>query len=231
MLIYIQMYSIRSFLLRMETLGFVLRHISPVALVMIFLLFASDHLVLARLGVEYQMALGNPDGASTNTNSRTKFLINQRAQYAISYNDDTHQPNWVSWSYSLSDDGTQARTDNWKEEELLPTGYLRIATASFGTNYGVGYDRGHMCPSADRTKDLTNNQVTFRMSNIIPQASANNQGLWGDFEGYCRLQATNNVDNENLIISGPANFSGLTLSNGMAIPRLVWKIAVVISNA
>lgn len=171
------------------------------------------------------MALGNPDSASTNSTSRTKFLINARAQYAISYNDDTHQANWVSWSYSLDDDGTQARTDAWAKEELLPAGYLQIGTATFGT----GWDRGHMTPSADRTKDLTNNQVTFRMSNIIPQASQNNQGLWGNFEDYCRAMAAGG--DEILIVSGPAQFNGTRLGNQMAIPGSVWKIAVEIPNA
>lgn len=224
------MLPIRRFLLRMGSGRFYSAKILPLLIGLMVFSVASP--ALARLGVEYQMALGNPDGASTDTNSRTKFLINQRAQYAISFNDDTHQPNWVSWSYSFSDDGTQSRTDYWREEELLPSGYLKIGISAFGTNYGVGYDRGHMCPSADRTKDLTNNQVTFRMSNIIPQASQNNQGLWRNFEDYCRTMATtNSADNEILIITGPANFSGLFLSNGMAIPQKVWKIAVVVSNA
>ena len=179
----------------------------------------------ARLGTQYQMPLGNPDGASTNTASRTKYLINKRAQYVMSYNDDTHQANWVGWSYSTSDDGTQARTDYWQKEELLPAGYLQIGTATFGT----GWDRGHMTPSADRTKDLTNNQLTFRMSNIIPQASQNNQGLWANFEDYCRSLAANN--NEIVIISGPSQFTGSRLGNQMSVPGSVWKIAVILSNA
>jgi DNA/RNA endonuclease G (NUC1) len=179
----------------------------------------------ARLGPQFQMPLGNPDGASTNSASRTKFLINQRAQYVISYNDNTHQANWVGWSYSLADDGNQARTDFWQTEELLPAGYLKIGTATFGT----GWDRGHMTPSADRTKDLTNNQVTFRMSNIIPQASQNNQGLWANFETYCRNMAADG--DEVVIISGPAQFNGSRLNNQMSIPGSVWKIAVEIPNA
>lgn len=179
----------------------------------------------ARLGPDYQMPLGNPDGASTNPLSRTKFLIKQRAQYVISYNDDTHQANWVGWSYSLADNGTQARTDAWATEELLPSGYLKIGTATFGT----GWDRGHMTPSADRTKDLTNNQVTFRMSNIIPQASQNNQGLWANFEDYCRTMAADG--DEVVIISGPAQFSGSRLNNQMSVPGSVWKIAVEIPDA
>jgi DNA/RNA endonuclease G (NUC1) len=178
-----------------------------------------------RLGPQYQMPLGNPDGASTNSASRTKFLINQRAQYVISYNDNTHQANWVGWSYSLADNGSQTRTDAWAKEELLPAGYLQIGTATFGT----GWDRGHMTPSADRTKDLTNNQLTFRMSNIIPQASQNNQGLWANFEDYCRTMAADG--DEVVIISGPAQFSGSRLNNQMSIPGSVWKIAVEIPNA
>lgn len=71
-------------------------------------------------------------------------------------------------------------------EDLLPSGYLRIGTATFGSSLvngtTISWDRGHMAPSADRTQSLVANQATFRMSNIIPQASANNQGLWANFE-------------------------------------------------
>ncbi len=183
----------------------------------------------ARIGVDYQMALGNPDGATNNSTSRTKFLINQRSQYAISYNDDTHQPNWVSWSYSVDDGGSQVRTDAWAVEELLPSGYLKIGTSTFGTSYGISWDRGHMTPSADRNKDLTNNQATFRMSNIIPQADANNQGLWAQFESYCRGLASGG--SEVLIISGPSAFTGNRIGNSMSVPGSVWKIAVVVPNA
>jgi DNA/RNA endonuclease G (NUC1) len=178
----------------------------------------------ARLGVEFQAALGNPDGAVTDAASRTRYLI-QRGQYVISYNDDTHQANWVSWSYSLSDDGPASRTDAWAVEELLPAGFLKIGTATFGT----GWDRGHMTPSADRLKTTADNTFTFRMSNIIPQASQNNQGLWNNFENYCRSMAADG--DEVLVISGPAQFTGSRLGNQMSVPGSVWKIAVEIPNA
>ena len=182
----------------------------------------------ARVGLSYQTALGNPDGAVTDAASRTKYLI-QRAQYHLSYNDNTHQANWVSWSYSSADDGTQPRTDAWAVEELLPSGYLRIGTSTFGTSFGISWDRGHMTPSADRTLNFTDNAATFRMSNIIPQADANNQGLWAQFETYCRGLAAGG--NEVLIISGPSEFTGNRIPNSMSVPGSVWKIAVVIPNA
>ena len=182
----------------------------------------------ARLGVEYQMALGNPSGATTDPLVRTNYLIS-RSQFVLSYNDDTHQANWVSWSYSLADDGTQSRTDVWAVEELLPSGYLKIGTSTFGTYNGISLDRGHMCPSADRTTTYNDNAVLFRMSNIIPQASSNNQGLWAQFENYCRTLAAGG--SEILIICGPSEFTGARISNQMAMPGSVWKIAVVIPNA
>ncbi len=192
-----------------------------ICILCLLLLTAVSH---ARLGVEYQAPLGNPDGAVTDAASRTKYLI-QRTQFAISYNDDTHQANWVSWSYSLSDNGSASRTDAWAVEELLPSTFLKIGTATFGT----GWDRGHMCPSADRLKSTEDNESTFRMSNIIPQASQNNQGLWANFESYCRSMAADG--DEVLVISGPSQFTGSRLANQMSIPSSVWKIAVEIPNA
>lgn len=193
----------------------------------------------ARIGIDLQAPLGNPDGALTNSSSRTKFLI-KRAQFNLSYNDDTHQANWVSWSITTNGLGTVGRTDAWAVEDLLPSGYLRIGTATFGSSVingaTISWDRGHMAPSADRTQSTQDNEATFRMSNIIPQASANNQGLWAQFEDYCRTLAQNN--NEVLIISGPGDFDkdgnaqiDARISNQMAVPGSVWKIAVVVPNA
>ncbi|MBU6182465.1 MAG: DNA/RNA non-specific endonuclease [Verrucomicrobia bacterium] len=144
-----------------------------------------------------------------------------RDQFVLSYNDNTRQANWVGWSLSNADRGATDRTDAWSVETMLPSGYLRVGTAAFGT----GWDRGHMAPSADRTLSYADNAATFVMSNIIPQASRNNQGLWGDFENYSR-QTLAADGSEVVIISGPSEFGGSMLSNGMAIPASVWKIAV-----
>ena len=182
----------------------------------------------SRVGTTFQSALGNPDGALTDAASRTKYLI-QRDQYHLSYNDDTHQANWVSWSYSTADSGSQQRTDAWAVEELLPSGFLRIGTSTFGTHFGIQWDRGHMTPSADRTLNFTDNAATFRMSNIIPQASVNNQGLWAQFETYCRGLAAGG--NEVLLITGPSQFTGNRIPNSMSVPGSVWKIAVIVPNA
>lgn len=197
----------------------VLNHCVAFALVLAFTVATSS----ARIGVEFQMALGNPSGAATDAALRTNYLI-ARGQYALSYNDDTHQANWVSWSYNSPDTGSSGRTDAWAEETALPSGYLRIGISTFGS----GWDRGHMCPSGDRTLSVADNEFTFRMSNMIPQASLNNQGLWATFESYCRSLSSDG--SEILIVSGPSNFSGATISNGMQIPGSVWKVALKVPD-
>ena len=47
------------------------------------------------------------------------------------------------------------------------------------TSYsGSGFDRGHNCPSADRTGSTADNTATFLMTNMMPQAPTNNQQTW-----------------------------------------------------
>ena len=180
---------------------------------------------LARLGVEYQMALGNPSDASTNVLIKTNYLM-ARNQYALSYNNTNRQANWASWSYSIDDIGADvARTDAFAADTDLPSDYSRVSSATFGGDW----DRGHICPSEDRVASTNDNVMTFRMSNMMPQASANNRGPWARLEAYCRELAADG--SEVLVTAGPAQFTGTFLANGMAIPGAVWKVAVVVTNA
>jgi len=97
-----------------------------------------------------------------------------------------------------------------------------------------GFDRGHMCPSADRTGSTTDNAATFMMTNIIPQAPYNNQITWAAVENYCR--ALVDAGNELYIISGPYGQGGTgtygtynTIStHSIVVPSYVWKIIVVL---
>ena len=48
----------------------------------------------------------------------------------------------------------------------LPKGFAKVST---GVYTGSGFDRGHLCPSADRADQETNNDPTFYLTNIIPE--------------------------------------------------------------
>jgi endonuclease G len=99
---------------------------------------------------------------------------------------------------------------------------------------GSGFDRGHNCPSADRTSSPENNAATFFMTNMMPQAPQNNQGAWGDLEEYTRsfLGA-----NEMYVICGSYGIGGtgnnggvtMTLDQGrITVPNRTWKVIVIL---
>jgi DNA/RNA endonuclease G (NUC1) len=170
-----------------------------------------------------QMQLGNPSNATANTNNHSHHLI-QRPVHAFDFNDSNGVPNWVSWNLTASDIGSSGRSPNFYVDTNLPPNFIWVGTGDYS---GSGYDRGHMCPSADRTDHASNNVAVFFMSNIIPQAPENNQGVWAQFEGYCRTLAQSG--NEVLITCGPSGFSGTRLPSGhVAIPSNIWKTIVVV---
>ena len=164
----------------------------------------------AAINTTLQMQLGNPSNATADPANHAHYLI-QRAQYAFDYDDTTRQTNWTSWDLTTADLGSTARQP-FIVDNTLPAGFYQVLTTDYS---GSGYDRGHMCPSGDRTITVADNQVTFYMSNMIPQAPDNNQGVWANFESECRTQA--NAGNEVLIICGPSIFSGATIASGVAI--------------
>lgn len=190
------------------------------------LLFAASFVpALATIDTALQMQLGNPSGATANTNNHTHYLV-QRPALAFDYNDSNGVPNWVSWDLTASDSGSVTRSQNFYVDTNLPPNFTWVGTGDYA---GSGYDRGHMCPSADRTDVVSNNLAVFYMSNIVPQTSENNSGVWAQFESYCR--SLSESSNEVLITCGPSGFDGSRLPSGKAaIPSNVWKTVVVVPN-
>src|SRR5215471_8016416 len=95
-----------------------------------------------------QMQLGNPSGATADTNNHSHYLI-QRTIEAIDYNDSRGQANWASWDLTSGDaNNAVPRQDSYATDTNLPANFYRVSDTEYG---GSGYDRGHLCPSADRT--------------------------------------------------------------------------------
>jgi uncharacterized repeat protein (TIGR01451 family) len=173
-----------------------------------------------------QMQLGNPSNATSNPTNHNYYLI-LRTVEAIDYSDNLGQPNWASWDLTSADLGNSGRTDAWVADTNLPPGFYQVPINAFS---GSAYDRGHMCPSADRTDTVADNELVFIMSNIIPQASLQNQNIWANFENYTR-QSLLPGGKELLIICGPSLFTTNKLNNNhVTIPGYTWKIVVVVPS-
>ncbi|RAK68222.1 DNA/RNA non-specific endonuclease [Hymenobacter edaphi] len=176
------------------------------------------------------LALGNPSGAVASTSYPTNYLMS-KSQYTLSYHRDRGVPNWVSWHLSSAWVGSTARQDNFAADATLPSGWYRVSTGSYT---GSGFDRGHNCPSADRTGSVADNSATFLMTNMMPQAPNNNQRAWANLENYCRTLI--NAGNELYIICGSYGTGGTgsagyktTLDAGrVTVPKRCWKVIVVL---
>ena len=165
------------------------------------------------------VALGAPSNASASTPD--DFLISRTA-YTLSFNRSRGIPNWVSWHLSAADLGPVER-GQFAPDPVIPKEWGRITPNDYRN---IGYDRGHMCPSGDRTKDKKINAETFMMTNIVPQAADNNQGPWADLEDYCRNLAKGG--NELYIVAGGAGPFSTVDDGKLAVPGSTWKVILVL---
>lgn len=168
------------------------------------------------------LTMGNPSNAATNVLQPTNYLM-EKSQYVLSYHRDNGRPNWVSWHLDTSWFGSTPRQDDFRADTTLPAGWYQVQATDYS---GSGYDRGHMCPSADRTKTVADNSSTFLMTNMIPQAPTNNQQTWANLESYSRTLA--NSGNELYVISGGQGTSGFVANGKVAVPAYTWKVIMVL---
>jgi len=184
-------------------------------------------------GDDSHLLLGNPNGAVANITSPNNYLMDQ-TYYTIAYNRDRGTPNWVSWHIKSSDIGSTSRTNDFRADSALPSGWYQVQNSSYS---GSGFDRGHNCPSGDRTSSTVANSSTFLMTNMIPQAPNNNQQTWEGLESYTRSLVS--AGNEVYVIAGSYGTGGTgsnggvtnTINNGnVTVPSNVWKIIVVLPN-
>lgn len=162
--------------------------------------------------------LGNPSNASDT--DENNFLVSHTG-YILSYNKSRGAANWVMWHLAKSDIGSADRSNAFAPDTLLQTSW-RIKPSDYT---GSGYDRGHMCPSADRSDAEANNIETFLMSNMQPQTPKLNRQTWRLLEEYTRAQVKKNQ--EAYIIAGCYGDKG-QIKNKVTIPTNCFKIIVLL---
>lgn len=140
--------------------------------------------------------------------------------YTLSYAEEFEQSYWVAYKLSRNQlYGDIDRTDDFREDPSIKTG-----SAELSDYRGSGYDRGHLCSSADQKGSLSSQSDTFYMSNMSPQNPSFNRGIWKETEETVR----NFADTENLVyvVTGPILTDGpyKTIgANEVAVPNYYYK--------
>jgi endonuclease G len=167
------------------------------------------------------LAAGNPSNASES--ERENYLILNSA-FAASYNDRKGTPDWVSWRLTKDDLGDALRQNDFRPDPTLPQGFSEINSSDYSSS---GYERGHLCPSADRASSDGINSLTFLMTNIAPQQHDLNGGPWEKLERYSRSMARR--DATLFILAGAYGSKG-KLKDKVSIPTNFWKVIVVVEG-
>ncbi|MBQ1948642.1 MAG: DNA/RNA non-specific endonuclease [Treponema sp.] len=175
---------------------------------------------------------GNPSPSGL---PESENYILEKKQFVISYNSETLCPNWVSWHLSALDLGDSGRSNDFRPDYSLPEKFYAVKKSDYQF-VKYGFDRGHVCPSADRSDSKENNSVTFLMTNMLPQCPDLNRIVWKDLESYERELASGG--NELYIIAGGAGKGGESQKgyfesiplDGMeiSVPAFCWKIILVL---
>ena len=105
--------------------------------------------------------------------------------YSLSYSEKYEQAEWVA--YELTDN--QLINNNFKRPYFEKDKKVKTQSAHYKNYKNSGYDKGHLCPAADREFSKEAYEETFLTSNISPQNHNFNSGIWNRLEQKTRYWA------------------------------------------
>ena len=161
-------------------------------------------------------------GNATNAGKDADNYLLARPQYTMSYNHSRGGSNWVAWHIDMQDLGSEGRSNNFRPDPDLPRDW-QITPTDYRSS---GYDRGHVCPSGDRTGSSEDNSATFYMSNMLPQTAELNREVWGDFENA--LRSIVRQGNEIYVVAGGSGEKERIGGGKVAVPKICWKVALIL---
>ena len=174
---------------------------------------------------------GNPSKATSDLANAENYLM-LKPQYVMSYSKNRNVANWAAWQLNKTWFGDAKRQNNFRPDPVLPKGWYKVTTRDYT---GSGFDRGHLVNSEDRGQSVETNSSTFLMTNIVPQAPDNNQGVWVQLEEFSRDLAK---EGKELYIVAGGHGTGGEGKNGqasllkgkIAVPATMWKVILVLDD-
>ena len=157
----------------------------------------------------------------------TGEIILKRMAYTTSYNKETRCPNWVAWKLTADHtDGNVKRINGYWEDEEVPK--PRATRADYKKS---GWSHGHMCPAGDNKWDEQAMRESNLLTNMCPQDSKLNSGLWNSVEADCRKWARKY--GEVYIVCGPVLMKGKHQTigrNKVVVPEAFFKVVLCLKG-
>ena len=150
--------------------------------------------------------------------------ILKRVAYTASYNSDLRIPNWVAWQLTGAHTEGKNKRAGVKFHEDTDVPMPRAVDFDYVWS---GYDRGHLCPSADNRWDATAQEQSFLLTNVCPQDHNLNVGDWHELENLCRKWAK--TYGSIYVVAGPVLFKGKHKTigkNKVTVPEAFFKVVL-----
>ena len=162
---------------------------------------------------------GKPGGEGT-------LLFNR--YYVVLHSDAYKVPLWSAYRLTPHDlkGGKASRQDNFRPDPALPKG----KRAELKDYLNSGYDKGHMSPAGDFTRNALAMSETFLLSNMCPQRPMLNEQIWRILEAQVRELATTDTI---WVVTGPLflDWEGYPAKPGfyigpdsVAVPTAFYKV-------
>jgi len=157
------------------------------AIVIIIFYFLNDK-VDQKIADDNYIEKANPS-SETNTSylptSTTGYVVHHD-YYSLSYNETHEQAEWVAYELKKN----QLSKNHYKRPYFTRDKSIKTKSADWRSYKKSDYDKGHLCPAADRKFSLKAHNETFLTSNISPQKHDFNAGVWNRLEQKTRHWAS-----------------------------------------
>ena len=144
--------------------------------------------------------------------------------YGLSHDDTAHEPRWVAWVVTAEHLRMphEPRTNKFDDDTALPPG----AGSTKADYVKTGMDKGHQSNAEDNAWSPETEQLSFLMSNMIPQCKACNEQAYRYVENWTRVQAMRR--GQVYVIAGPV-FGPRPATIGrdqVWVPSASWKLVL-----
>ena len=164
------------------------------------------------------------------------LVIHSTAQYGITFSLEwdcsKRSQRWTCYQFHNGiPDNNVGRNESWKVDPNIPSAY-QTSQADYS---GSGFTRGHMCMSNDRQSSVEQNKQTFYYSNMQPQYSNHNSGLWQTLENKVNDWGNNSSFRDTLYVVKAATIDKAdqrlaSTNTGLIVPKYFYMAILCVKN-